>query len=193
MIITKITTSLMTAGADDVDGPADDEPGPSPVALLVAHDAWTSLGDVEQVVYRAYDAAAAKAGSIAGRDVCVLLSSDAAIAALNAQYRGQDKPTNVLSFPAAAWPEGAPMAGERPPLGDIIIAYETLMREACDEAKPPLSHLAHLSVHGFLHLAGFDHETDKEAERMEALERDILAHMGIPDPYLTDGQPVLAG
>ncbi|WP_088347701.1 MULTISPECIES: rRNA maturation RNase YbeY [Rhodomicrobium] len=182
--------------ADDLDGAADDDPGPSPIALLIAHDSWRELGDVETVIRRAYDATALKAPSVVGRDVSFLLDSDEAIAALNAQYRGLDKPTNVLSFPAGDLPEGAIMPeGEAPPLGDIVIAYETVLREAAEEAKPPLDHLAHLSVHGLLHLAGFDHETDDEAEEMEALEREILADLGVPDPYFTpsDELPSAAG
>lgn len=181
--------------ADDTDGAADDDPGPSPIALAFAHDAWRELGDVETVILRSYDATALKAASIVGRDVSILLTSDGAIAALNAQYRGLDKPTNVLSFPAAPLPGGIVLTGELPPLGDIAIAYETVIREAADEGKPPLAHLAHLTVHGLLHLAGLDHETDAEAEQMEALEREILAGMGLPDPYSTlpDERPAPAG
>ncbi len=88
-------------------------------------------------------------------------------------------------FPPPALPSALAAAGEPQPLGDIAIAYETVMREAAGEAKPPILHLAHLTVHGLLHLAGFDHETDAEAELMEAAERDILASIGIPDPYLS--------
>jgi probable rRNA maturation factor len=101
------------------------------------------------------------------------------VQALNRDWRGIDKPTNVLSFPA---PE--PAAGIRPrPLGDIAIAYETTRREAESESKPFAHHLSHLAVHGFLHLIGYDHETDDEAETMENLEREILSQLGVPDPY----------
>ena len=99
--------------------------------------------------------------------------------ALNRDWRGIDKPTNVLSFPVRRRkPDGLPAL-----LGDVIVAYETLAREASEENKPFLHHLAHLAVHGFLHLLGYDHETDSEAEAMEGLEREILARLGIADPY----------
>lgn len=193
MIMTIATPSFIRA-ADDLDGAADDEPGPSPIALLIAHDAWHGLGDIETVIRRCHETAATFVAPIAGRELSILLTSDEAVAALNAQYRGQDKPTNVLSFPAAGLPDGAAPFCEPAPLGDIVIAYETVMREAGEEGKPPLDHLAHLTVHGLLHLAGFDHETDDEAERMEALEREILALMGLPDPYtLSEDLPVSAG
>jgi probable rRNA maturation factor len=98
---------------------------------------------------------------------------------LNAQWRGIDKPTNVLSFPPA--PGGA---GDVKSLGDIAIAYETTASEARAEDKPFADHLAHLCVHGFLHLMGYDHELEAHAETMESLERVILARLGVPDPYL---------
>ena len=99
--------------------------------------------------------------------------------ALNARWRGLDKPTNVLSFPAAA-PE---RLGETPVLGDVVVAFETMAREADDEGKALADHFRHLVVHGFLHLLGFDHRSDAEAEAMEALERRILARLGVADPY----------
>ena len=105
------------------------------------------------------------------------------IRTLNSNWRGIDKPTNVLSFPAlqptgSATPDDAPRM-----LGDIAIAYETTRKEADDEQKPFDHHLSHLAVHGFLHLIGYDHENDDDAEAMEGLEREILAQLGIPDPY----------
>jgi probable rRNA maturation factor len=98
----------------------------------------------------------------------------------NQMWRGLDKPTNVLSFPTEVQSEvpGAPVL-----LGDIVIAYETTKREALERETPFLHHLAHLTVHGFLHLYGYDHEVDDEAEKMERLERQILSRMRIPDPY----------
>jgi probable rRNA maturation factor len=111
-------------------------------------------------------------------DVSLCLADDAALRALNLSWRGIDKPTNVLSFPAAP---GRP--GEAPALGDIALAYETLAREAEDLGISLADHYRHLLVHGFLHLIGYDHETDGEAERMEALETKILARLGVADPY----------
>ena len=99
--------------------------------------------------------------------------------ALNARFRGIDRPTNVLSFPAAE--PGRP--GKARALGDIALAFETLEREAAELAIPLADHYRHLIAHGFLHLIGYDHETDTEAERMEALETRILARLGAADPY----------
>ncbi len=111
-------------------------------------------------------------------EVSVLFADDAFVRDLNARWRGQDKPTNVLSFPAA--PENIP--GPRM-LGDIVLAYETVAREAREAGKTFEHHTAHLLVHGFLHLLGFDHETDDEAADMEARETRILETLDIPDPY----------
>jgi probable rRNA maturation factor len=113
-----------------------------------------------------------------GGDVSLCLADDAALRALNLNWRGIDKPTNVLSFPAAP---GRP--GEATTLGDIALAYETLAREAEDLSVSLADHYRHLLVHGFLHLIGYDHEKDAEAERMEALETSILARLGVSDPY----------
>jgi probable rRNA maturation factor len=97
---------------------------------------------------------------------------------LNGRWRGQDKPTNVLSFPSgAALPDATT-------LGDIAIAFETMAREAQEEGKPVAAHFTHLTVHGLLHLLGYDHETENEAEEMEEIERLILADLGVADPYL---------
>jgi len=120
-------------------------------------------------------------GGREGWGLCVFLCDDETIARLNGQWRGQEKPTNVLSFPAPALHGAAP--DEKIPLGDIAIAYETLAREAEENGTTVSNHLSHLVVHGFLHLLGYDHHMEDEAERMERLERDILAPMGVADPY----------
>ena len=150
------------------------------IDIVVESDLWAAVPDVEAIVRQAIvEAAASPDAPASGREVVVLLTDDAAIRRLNATWRDLDKPTNVLSFPAASVPGAA--AG---PLGDIAIAFETMAREAEDEGKPLAHHLAHLAVHGFLHLVGYDHESDGEAETMEQLERVILARLGVPDPYL---------
>ncbi|MGN6571876.1 MAG: rRNA maturation RNase YbeY [Pseudolabrys sp.] len=138
---------------------------------------WQAQAGAENTVRAAIAAAAARAP--ADGEVSVLLADDAAVQALNRDWRGMDKPTNVLSFPSDA----PKIAGAPALIGDIAIAFETLAREAEAEKKPFLHHLAHLAVHGYLHLLGYDHQTDSEAEAMEALEREILAAMRIPDPY----------
>jgi probable rRNA maturation factor len=113
----------------------------------------------------------------------VVLADDALVRELNRRFRGKDEPTNVLSFPGddVATPTGTP--GTARELGDVVLAYETIAREADEQSKPLVDHLAHLVVHGVLHLLGFDHETDREAARMEGLEIGILAGLGIADPY----------
>ncbi|HTO61655.1 MAG TPA: rRNA maturation RNase YbeY [Bradyrhizobium sp.] len=152
--------------------------------VLVTADCWREQPDAEAVILRAVATAAATVDAETGAaELAVMLTDDAGIRTLNNNWRGIDKPTNVLSFPALQ--PTAPPGDDDPPrmLGDIAIAYETLRREADAEAKPFDHHLSHLVVHGFLHLIGYDHETDAEAEAMEALEREVLAQLGIPDPY----------
>jgi probable rRNA maturation factor len=116
--------------------------------------------------------------------VAVLVDDDAKVGSLNKLWRGIVRPTNVLSF---SYPEGQP--GPVKHVGDIAISYETAAREAAAEGKSLSNHIAHLSVHGFLHLLGYDHESDDDAEAMEKLERTILARVGVPDPY----RPIDAG
>jgi probable rRNA maturation factor len=148
------------------------------IEIEVEADAWLrDLPDAENRV-RAAAEAALRGATVAvdpAPEVSVLLTDDAEVRVLNADYRGKDKPTNVLSFPA---PEFA-----RPHLGDIALAYETCAREAAEQGKPLAAHLAHLVAHGVLHLVGWDHQTEVEAEAMEDLERTILAELGLPDPY----------
>jgi probable rRNA maturation factor len=152
--------------------------------VLVVADCWQTEPDAEAVIHRAINAAAEIADADVGEaELAVMLTDDAGIRTLNSNWRGIDKPTNVLSFPALQ-PTGAGASPDVPRmLGDIAIAYETTRKEADDEQKPFDHHLSHLAIHAFLHLIGYDHEKDGEAEAMEALERQILAQLGIPDPY----------
>src|SRR6218665_2742639 len=113
-------------------------------------------------------------------ELSLVFTNDAAIKEINAEWRGKDKPTNVLSFPAFPLEPGG-MPG--PMLGDIVVARETVEREAVDLDKTFEDHLTHLLVHGFLHLFGYDHMETDEAEEMEALETRILAVLGLSDPY----------
>jgi probable rRNA maturation factor len=161
---------------------ADTEPDPA-IDVLVESPLWQNLSDAEGIVRRAIAlAAGAKVmKNHRGAELAVLLCDDAAIAELNSRWRGESRPTNVLSFPAP--PLAPPGRDGRAALGDIAIAYETVAREAAEQGKAVADHLAHLAVHGFLHLLGYDHHMEAEAESMERLERDILARIGISDPY----------
>jgi probable rRNA maturation factor len=114
------------------------------------------------------------------------LLSDSAVRALNKAFRGKDSATNVLSFPAAPSPPAFDPRSGPVFLGDVALAYETVVQEAAAQQKTVVNHCAHLIVHGVLHLAGFDHERDEDAERMEGTERAILARFGISDPYAED-------
>jgi len=161
----------------------------APVALpisdvLVVADCWLAQPDVEPVILRAIAMAAEIADADHGEaELAVMLTDDAGIRTLNSNWRGIDKPTNVLSFPAL--PPTGPVGPDDAPrmLGDIAIAYETVRKEADEEQKPFDHHLSHLAVHGYLHLIGYDHENDADSEAMESLETEILAQLGIPDPY----------
>jgi probable rRNA maturation factor len=116
-------------------------------------------------------------------ELSIVLADDATVQGLNRDWRGKDAPTNVLSF-ASLDDEDAPLADGAPLLlGDVILAWETVAREAAEQDKALADHFGHLVVHGVLHLVGFDHEDDNEAEEMEALETTLLAALGIPDPY----------
>jgi probable rRNA maturation factor len=149
------------------------------VDIQIASPKWDAQPLAEQTVREAI-AAAAAALSTADGEVSILLTDDKAIRALNRDWRDIDKPTNVLSFPAVKMKADAGAKF----LGDIVIAYETLKRECDDEDRIFLHHLAHLAVHGFLHLIGYDHQTDKDADAMEGLESKIMTRMNLPDPYL---------
>jgi probable rRNA maturation factor len=141
------------------------------VDVVVLDPKWVeALPGVARLVRKAARAATANRK----RSLTVALADDRRVRALNAQHRNKDKPTNVLSYPS----------GERVFLGDIVLARQTVWREAKSQGKTPADHLSHLVVHGTLHLMGYDHETSEaDAERMEALERRILAKLGIADPY----------
>lgn len=149
------------------------------IEIEVEDAAWTaalaSVGaDAEAVVMRA---ATAALGTVEG-DLVVLLTDDAGVQGLNARFRDKDRPTNVLSFPAA---ESA-----FPHLGDVVLGFAYCAAEAEAQGKTLSDHLSHLVVHGVLHLLGRDHEDDVEAEEMEAEEREILAALGVADPYKSE-------
>lgn len=137
--------------------------------------------DVGLLVERAVSAAVetGRLSHLPGAELSIVLADDAQIRSINAEWRSKDKPTNVLSFPAAP----AAQIARSPLLGDIILARETIALEAAEGGQSFEDHLSHLVIHGLLHLFGYDHETESEAVVMEALETRILATLGIADPY----------
>ena len=148
------------------------------IDIVVESPLWRSEPKAAAVIRRAIGVAAEMTPATTGpSELAVMLCDDAAMRELNDRWRGRPEPTNVLSFPAAAPSEA---------LGDIAIAYETTAREAQAEDKSFADHLAHLTVHGFLHLLGYDHQGDAEAAAMERLEVAILARLGIAGPYAQD-------
>lgn len=173
------------------------------VSLLIEDDKWLSLlgADAESKVHKVCALAIARAplldALLAGEreelGQSVVLANDASIRSLNKQYRHKDAPTNVLSFPAhasvvelkaaLAMPAGGPLAEDASYLGDIILARETVEREAKEQGKAFCDHFYHLLVHGTLHLLGYDHMESDEAEEMEALEIAILKELSIANPY----------
>jgi probable rRNA maturation factor len=145
---------------------------------------WRALGDLPALRIRATQAieaalAVAPVHPLAGAEISLLLTDDRRIRIVNRDWRGFDKATNVLSFPAAP----ADRIETSPVLGDIVVAYETVAREAEAEGKTASDHFSHLVIHGLLHLLGEDHETEADARRMEGLEVAALARLGIADPY----------
>jgi probable rRNA maturation factor len=145
-----------------------------PVALAIAVDdaRWRRNPETIPLIRRAVRAAL-RAASPPGSALTILLTNDAALKSLNAKFRGKRKVTNVLSFPSP----------DAEYLGDIAIAYEIVSREAQAQKKSIKAHAAHLATHGVLHLLGYDHEDESDALLMEGLEKQILARLGLPDPY----------
>lgn len=157
------------------------EPISIDVSLQTGH--WPDQLTLAALCRKAINATIAELGldlPETGSEVSVAFTDDASIQELNAKWRGKDKATNVLSFPAFPTNRDGPVP---PMLGDIILASETVHKEAKAEAKPLENHVTHLVVHGLLHLLGYDHETDGDAEEMEEIERRTLARLAIPDPY----------
>jgi probable rRNA maturation factor len=147
--------------------------------ISVPSSLWRGLPRARAIARETIAAAAVESGVVReGVEVSLCLADDVVLRALNSRWRGIDKATNVLSFPSS----GGGLS-DATMLGDIALAYETLAREADDLGVPLADHYRHLLAHGFLHLIGYDHETDAEAERMEALETKILARLGAADPY----------
>jgi probable rRNA maturation factor len=149
------------------------------IDIIVAADSWEGFTGLEKLTQDCVEASRAESGAalVEGCEISVTFCDDAQIRELNAEWRGKNKATNVLSFPTPG-----PLSS-RPLLGDIVIAFETVAREAAEQEKTLSEHTAHMVIHGFLHLIGYDHETAAEADAMEALERRIASRLGLSDPY----------
>jgi len=160
--------------------PEPEPSGPS-LDIRIQSRKWREIGDLRPRILAAIEAALVlvPVKPMPGAELSLLLTDDKRIRIVNRDWRGFDKATNVLSFPAAP-PE---RIGSSPVVGDIVIAFETVGREAEGEEKSFGDHLSHLVIHGLLHLLGEDHGTEAEAQRMEALETAALARLGIADPY----------
>ncbi|MEM8731795.1 MAG: rRNA maturation RNase YbeY [Pseudomonadota bacterium] len=163
--------------------------------ILIEDGRWSAL-DLETLAVQSCAAVLRCLDVAQEAEISLLACDDTRIAALNADFRGKPAPTNVLSWPAEALAPDQPGARPPPPrpdpdgalcLGDIAIAWETCHREALDANKPLADHVSHLIVHGVLHLLGFDHVDDADAAQMEALEIEILAGLGKPNPYIVSG------
>ena len=148
------------------------------IDIEIEDEAWVASAPQAQHLVEAAAAAALRHAEFDVDAVTILLTDDESVRDLNDRFRGKDYATNVLSFPAPENPEGH--------LGDIALAFGVCAREATEQGKPLGHHLQHLVAHGVLHLLGYDHETDAEAEHMEGLERVILAGLGVPDPYAAE-------
>jgi len=163
------------------------------LALALEAGEWGNVEAIEALAETALDAAVRDLAGLEAQpfpddppEVSLVLADDAMMAGINSEWRNQPKPTNVLSFPAFPLiPGGQP----GPMLGDIILARETIEREALELGKPVDEHITHLIVHGFLHLFGYDHIENSDAEEMEAIETRILSSLGLSDPY-GDSEPV---
>ncbi|HXY57589.1 MAG TPA: rRNA maturation RNase YbeY [Methylocystis sp.] len=149
------------------------------IDIAIDAPAWEALPDLDALAARVIRQCEAVTGVKLAKncELSLAFCDDAAIRALNAQWRGKDRATNVLSFPTPGALKTKAL------LGDIVIAHETVAREAQAEGKSLADHTAHMIFHGFLHLIGYDHETPAEAEEMETLERRIAQALGIKDPY----------
>ena len=163
---------------------------PCTVLLAASAAPWReAIPDLAARVEKAVCRAVAAAGAAGRCEVSVVLTDDDEIRRLNLAHRGIDCATNVLAFPLEFAAEAA--VADRPRLlGDIVVAYETLAGEAAAQHKPLRDHLAHMLVHGTLHLCGYGHGTDASAEAMESLERDILGALRVPYPYAAERVPI---
>ena len=188
MIPSGMDTTIESAASSEKDGSSGDgEPSRTCTDIVIEDERWASVTGLEELIPNlAAETLRAVQLSPESRSVSVALLSDAEVRGLNKAFRGKDTPTNVLSFPSSAAMHTGGRKGEPLFLGDVALAYETVVSEASAQGKTVLQHAAHLVVHGVLHLAGFDHDGDADAERMEAAEGAILARFGIPDPYRDD-------
>jgi probable rRNA maturation factor len=188
MMPTGVDTTIETAASSAKDASSGEgEPSRTCTDIVIEDERWASVTGFEDLIPNlAAETFRAARLSPGNHSVSIALLSDAEVRGLNKAFRGKDAPTNVLSFPSSASAHARGRGGEPLFLGDVALAYETVVSEASAQGKTVIQHAAHLVVHGVLHLAGFDHDGDADAERMEAAEGAVLARFGIPDPYRDD-------
>jgi probable rRNA maturation factor len=182
-------TPVADSAALPLDAEASPEPEPDEICLSISLEegAWEAIADLESAIRGVGEALAQHpAGApVRGREASVVLGSDTLLRRLNASYRGKDAPTNVLSFPFKPRAARADQEADRY-LGDVVLAAETIAREAAERRIEPIQHVQHLVLHGLLHLIGYEHDAEAEALAMERLETEILSRLGLPDPYAVD-------
>jgi probable rRNA maturation factor len=181
MSVADDTSPCLESSADEA---AEPEP-PERLAVTVVEEGgdWSGFGPLEPAIQDAVAALARhpRLPLPEASEASIVLADDAMVRKLNLSYRSKDAPTNVLSFPFQPPPGAAGDAGTY--LGDVVLAVETVVREAVERGIAPISHLQHLVVHGLLHLLDYDHRTDAEAEEMESVETAVLAEIGVADPH----------
>lgn len=182
-----MTTNLGIRACAEEAGDGESEPSRTSTDVSVEDPRWAAVPGLIGLIPELVSEVLHRASRLHElRSVSIALLSDSAVAALNKAYRGKDNATNVLSFPSPA----RHIPGEPMLLGDVVLAFETVEREAASQDMPMVHHAAHLVVHGVLHLMGFEHGDDAAASRMEAAERAILERFGIPDPYADDARSI---
>lgn len=186
------TTIEPTAAGEKTPSSTEGEPSRTCTDISIGDDRWISVTGLQELIPNLV-AESLREAQLSSETCCVSIAllSGAEIQSLNKVFRGKDAATNVLSFPSASAVHTPGRRDEPVFLGDVALSFETVTSEALEQHKTALQHAAHLVVHGVLHLSGFDHGDDEDADLMEAAERTILARFGIPDPYRED-DPALA-
>ncbi len=186
-----MTVESTAASEKGASSGSEGEPSRTCTDISIDDERWMSVAGLQDMIPNlAREALLAAHLPPENHSVSIALLSDEEVRTLNRAFRGKDAPTNVLSFPSPRALQAFHRGTEPLFLGDVALAYETVVSEASAQGKTALQHAAHLVVHGVLHLAGFAHDAEAEAERMESAERAVLARFGVPDPYKEESSPL---